>query len=58
MPTLQAIITERFLAKLRECEDMDEAKIEQLQSLFAAGKKIKPDDLVKILSSPAGSDVK
>lgn len=57
MPTLQAIIAEKFFVKLRETMDVDEAKIAQLQALFAAGKKIKADDLVKILSSPAGSDI-
>lgn len=58
MPTLQAIVATKYFAKLRQTTEVDEAKITQLEALFASGKKIKADDLVKILSSPAGSDIK
>jgi hypothetical protein len=43
---------------MRQSADLDEAKIVQLESLFASGKKIKVDELVKILSPLARSDVK
>lgn len=58
VPTLQAIIADKYFARLRQSKDLDEAKIAQLEQLFATGKKIKMDELVKVLSSPAGSDIK
>jgi hypothetical protein len=58
VPTLQATIATKYFAKLRQTTEVDEAKIAQLEALFANGKKIKADDLAKILSSPAGSDIK
>jgi hypothetical protein len=56
--TLQAAIAAKYFARLRQSSEVDEAKIVQLEALFTAGKKIRADDLVKILSSPAGSDVR
>ena len=58
MPTLQAIISEKFFAKLSNSDAIDASKIEQLRTLFAAGKKLKADDLVKIFSLPPGSNLK
>ncbi|MET4489784.1 hypothetical protein [Bradyrhizobium sp. LA7.1] len=58
MPTLQAIISEKFFTKLNDSADIDAAKIEQLRTLVATGKKLKADDLVKIFSLPPGSDLK
>jgi hypothetical protein len=57
MVTLRQQIAEKFLAKLADREDFDAEKVEQLRSMFANGKKPKPDDLVQIFSSPAGGDV-
>jgi hypothetical protein len=58
MATLQQQIAEKFLAKLAESKDVDAGKIEQLKELLADTKKLKADDLVKVLSAPAGGDVK
>jgi hypothetical protein len=58
MTTLQKEITESFLAKLKECKDIDAHKIEQLRALLEGGKKLKADDIIKILSLPAGGDLK
>lgn len=58
MPTLQATIAAKFFATLRTSKDIEEAQITQLEALLSTGKKIKADELVKILSSPAGSDLK
>jgi hypothetical protein len=58
MPTLQTIIFEKFFAKLSNSAEIDASKIEQLRTLFATGKKLKADDLVKIFSLPPGSDLK
>ena len=58
MATLQQQIAETFLARLGESTDVDAAQIEQLRSLLATRKKIKPDDLVKIFSLPDGGDLK
>jgi hypothetical protein len=58
MPTLQAIISEKFFAKLSTSGEIDAPKIEQLRTLFATGKKLKADDLVNVFSLPPGSDLK
>ncbi|EIG61254.1 hypothetical protein [Bradyrhizobium sp. WSM1253] len=57
MPTLQALIASKYIAKLRQSKDVDAGKIAQLEALFASGKKIKVDELVKLFSAPAGSDI-
>jgi hypothetical protein len=58
MATLQQQIVEKFLTKLAKSKDVDAGSIEQLRILLAENKKIKPDDLVKIFSLPAGGDLK
>jgi hypothetical protein len=58
VPTLQAIISDKFFAKLSNSDEIDAPKIEQLRTLFATGKKLKADDLVKTFSLPPGSDLK
>ena len=58
MPTLQQQITDKFLTKLARAKDLDEQKIEQLRALLADGKKLKPEQLVKVFSLPAGGDLK
>jgi hypothetical protein len=58
VPTLQAIIAAKFFDKLARSKAIDAPKIEQLEELFATGKKIKVDDLVRVFSLPVGSDLK
>ena len=58
MPTLQKQITEKFLSKLAESQDVDAEKIDRLRSLLASSKKLKADDFVKIFSVSAGGDLK
>lgn len=57
VPTLQAIIASKYFEKLRQSEYVDAGKIAQLEELFASGKKIKVDELVKVFAAPAGSDI-
>lgn len=58
MATLQQQIVDKFLAKLADSKEMDPEKIDQLRNLFANNKKPKADDFVKILSQPAGGNLK
>ena len=58
MPTLQQQITNKFLAKLAESQDVDAEIIDRLRSLLARSKKLKADDFVKIFSISAGGDLK
>lgn len=55
---LQQQIAEKFLARVAESKEVDAEKIDQIRSLLADGKKIKPDDFVKIFSLPEGGDLK
>lgn len=57
MPTLQTIIASKYFAKLRQSKDLDAGKIAQIEELFASGRKIKVDELVKVFSAPAGDDI-
>jgi hypothetical protein len=58
MPTLQQLITEKFVSRLKVGKGLEEHALKQLSDLFCAGKKIKADDLVKIFTSPPGGEVK
>jgi hypothetical protein len=58
MATLQQTIAEKFLVKLADSKDMDGAKIDELRTLLADGKKPKAEDFVRIFSLPAGGDLK
>jgi hypothetical protein len=58
MATLQQKIAEKFLAKLAGSKEVDAAKIDQLRSLLADGKKPKAEEFVRIFSLPAGGDLK
>jgi hypothetical protein len=58
MATLQQKIADKFLAKLADSKDVDAAKIDQLRTLLADGKKPKAEDFVRIFSLPAGGDLK
>lgn len=58
MQPLQAQIVNQFLKRLGETKKVDSAKIEALKKAMSVGAKIKVDDLVKILSAPAGGELK
>jgi hypothetical protein len=58
MATLQQQITELFLKSLEDSKRVDAEKIEQLRTLLAEGKKLKADEVVKILSLPSGGELK
>jgi len=58
MPTLQQQISEKFLNKLAESDEVDAAKIEKLKLLLSDNKKVKSEDFVKIFTTPAGEDLK
>jgi hypothetical protein len=58
MPTLQQQITEKFLRKLAESDEVDAPKIEKLRILLSENKRAKVEDFVKIFAAPAGEDLK
>ena len=57
MPTLQQLIAEKFLARMKEGQVLNEPALKQLSDLFGDGKKIKADDLVKVFTPPPGGEV-
>jgi hypothetical protein len=56
--TIQQLIAEKFLTRLADSKKIDAAAIEQLRALFADSKKLKPDDLVKVFTSPTDGEIK
>ena len=52
MANLQDQIGEKFLAALTESKHVDAEMIDGLRGLLGSGKKLKPDDFVKIFSKP------
>jgi hypothetical protein len=58
MATLYERIEEKFLAELEKSKDVSAKKIEALRPLFADGKKLKADDLVRIFTSADDDEVK
>ncbi len=58
MATLYKHITKKFLAKLSGAKDFDEKKIEQLRVLLGANKKVKAEDLVKVISGVDADEIK
>ena len=50
MATLEEQIATKFLAKLAEADEVDPAIVQKLRELLAKKAKIKPDELVRILS--------
>jgi hypothetical protein len=58
MATLYQQIGEKFLAELNKSKDVSAKKLEALRPLFADGKKLKADDLVKIFNSAEDDEVK
>jgi hypothetical protein len=48
MTTLYQQIGEKILAELEKSKDVSSQRLEALRPLFAEGKKVRPDDLVKI----------
>jgi hypothetical protein len=58
MPTLQQHIADKFITSLSVTKGLEDERIERLRALLSSGKKIKPDELVKIFVEPSGEDVK
>jgi hypothetical protein len=58
MKTVHQQIVATFLSTLGESEVVDAQTLRELGDLMTTGKKIKPDELVRIFSEPKGGDVK
>jgi hypothetical protein len=58
MMKLQQQIAEMFLNGLAKSAEVSGEKIEKLRAALSAGKKPKPDDLVKIFSESDHGDIK
>jgi len=58
MSTLYQQIGEKFLAELEKSKDVSPKKLAALRPLFAAGKKLKPEDLVKVFTSAEEDEIK
>ena len=58
MNTLYQQIGEKFLAALESSKDVSPKRLGALRSLLADGKKLKPDDLVRIFTSAEDDEVK
>ena len=58
MTTLYQQINEKFLSKLADVKEIDQKKIGQLRVLFAEGKRLKAEDLVKIFSGADAEQIK
>ena len=54
MTTVLGEILESFFEALSKSEAIDEETLEALRALFKSGKKLKPDDIVAILSGATG----
>lgn len=58
MSTLQEEIADAFLERVENSPELTPEMIEGLRAAFAAKKKLKADEFVKVLSPPAGGEVK
>jgi hypothetical protein len=58
MATLYKHISAQFLAKLADTKEFDEKTIEQLRVLLGANKKLKAEDLVKVISGVDADEIK
>ena len=58
MRTLYQQIGDKFLVELQNSTDVGPRMLEALKPLFAEGKKLKSDDLVKIFTSAGEDEVK
>lgn len=58
MPKLDQQIAAKFLASLAAAKALEDEKIDQLRALLGSGKKLKPDELVKLFAEPSAGDVK
>lgn len=58
MATLFKHISAKFLAKLADTKDFNEKQIEQLRMLLGANKKLKAEDLVKVISGADADEIK
>lgn len=57
MATIQTKIREAFFARLTKSGAVDTQKIEQLRAIMDEGKKLKADDVVKLLSALPGDSL-
>lgn len=57
MATIQQQIRDKVLAKLASSGTPDAGKIEKLRDLMGDGKKLKPDDIVRVFSSSDGDGI-
>jgi hypothetical protein len=56
MPPVQDDILNTFCAKLSNAESMDPAMVEALRKVLSSAKKLKPDEVVAVLSKdPRGA---
>lgn len=58
MTTLYQQIGEKFLAELGKSKGVSAKQLDELKPLFAAGKKLRVEDLVKIFTSAEDDEVK
>ena len=58
MPTLQERISDKFIETLLASDAVTKTQVESLRVLLSSRKKIKPDDLVAVLTSAADTKVK
>ena len=58
MPTLQDRIADKFIETLQASDAITKLQVKQLQELLATAKKVKPDDLVAILTASDGAVIK
>ncbi len=58
MPKIQQQISNEFLKKLKESQEISDTMIEQLRELFSGGEKLKVDVLANIFSAKEVGDLK
>jgi hypothetical protein len=58
MATLFKHISAKFLAKLSSTQEFDKKTIEQLRVLLEANKKLKAEDLVRVISGVDRDEIK
>jgi hypothetical protein len=46
------------IVKLAASKDVHSETVDQLRTLLSAGKKPKPDEIVKVFQHPGGGDIK
>ncbi len=58
MTTLQQEIVTSFLKELDEAKCIDAQKIDIFRGLLSDGKKLRADDVIKMLTLSCGGDIK